>query len=92
MLNSYIKHMKLVTRIIILFQNILKVKELSRTPKCYFTWKHLELHCGSLQMTKVVVNKADNVTSLKCRSVYLNYACFKLVVRHRSNFSFPEFG
>lgn len=83
--------MKLVTRIIIVSQNILRVKELSRTPKCYFTWKHLELHCGNLQMTKMVVNKADNVTFLKSRSVYLNYACFKLVVRRRSNFSFPKF-
>lgn len=84
--------MKLETRILIPFQNIFRVKGVSRTPKCYFTWKHLELHCGSLQITKMVVNKADNVTLLISRSVYLDYDCFKLVVRHRSNFSFPKFG
>lgn len=83
--------MKPVTRIIMSFQSILRVKELSRTPKCYFTWKHLKLHCGSLQITKVVVNKADDVTLLKS-SVYLDYDCFKLVVRNRSNFSFPKLG
>lgn len=86
--------MKLVTRTVILFsslQNIWTVKELSRNPECYFTWKHLELHCGSMQRTKPVVNNVDNVTLLKPRSVYLNYACFKLVVRHRSNFGFPKF-
>lgn len=86
--------MKFVTRIVILFsslQNICKVKELSRNPKRYFTWKHLELHCGSMQRTKMVVNNVDNVMLLKARSVYLNYACFKFVVRHSSNFSFPKF-
>lgn len=35
--------MKLETRILIPFQNIFRVKGVSRTPKCYFTWKHLEL-------------------------------------------------
>lgn len=86
--------MKHVTRIEILFsslQNIWKVKELSRKPKFYCTWKHLELHCGSTQRTKMVVKNVDNVMLLIARSVYLNYACFKLVVRHRSNFSFPKF-
>lgn len=86
--------MKIVTRNVILFfilQNIWRVKEPSRNPKCYFTWKHLELHCGSTQRTKMVVNNVDNVTLLKPRSVYLNYARFKLVVKHRSNFSFPKF-
>lgn len=86
--------MKLVTRITILFsslQNVWRVKELSRNPKCYFTWKHLELHCGSMWRTKMVVNNTDNAMLLKPRSVYLNCTHFKLVVRRRNNFIFPKF-
>lgn len=85
--------MKPVPRITIPFPSLKKVwrvQELSRNPKCYFTWKHLELHCGSMWSTKMVVNNADNALLRKPRSVCLNYNHFKLVVKCRNNFSFPK--